>query len=305
LKYSKLLREVYKHKSQWGEGFEFVCIERWFILYEFMITHKIDKCVILDSDILIFSNLTAVKEAFPDHDMTWTGFSAHINFINDISALKQFCDFFLGCLNAVQDLNEMGVANTSYLPVSISKRYKRSEIPEKDIDLIVYGRNHHALLRWVEQLALKTHLTVVRCRHEANGNYIAYSNKTGFIGRIDKRQELMDLLARSRYTVVSSPGNDPENKADMLRTGGYSPVTPRFLEAAVNYSVGIGIFPDNQDYRYCKVRDVSICVESYEQFEDMVCRTPSFENKSEFDRFLDDHWTEQRLLEIQKVIARL
>lgn len=93
LKYSKLLREVYKHKSQWGEDFEFVCIERWFILYEFMITHEIDKCVILDSDILIFSNLTSIRNSFPDHDMTWTGFSAHINFIDSISALKQFCDF--------------------------------------------------------------------------------------------------------------------------------------------------------------------------------------------------------------------
>jgi hypothetical protein len=32
LEYSKELKKVYKHKSQWGEDFEYVCIERWLYL---------------------------------------------------------------------------------------------------------------------------------------------------------------------------------------------------------------------------------------------------------------------------------
>lgn len=88
---SELLK-VYQHHSSLGKDFELVCIERWFVLYAFMVDKKIDKCVYLDSDVLVYSDLSAVHQLMPAHSMTWLGFSAHTNFINDINSLKLYCD---------------------------------------------------------------------------------------------------------------------------------------------------------------------------------------------------------------------
>jgi len=87
------LKRVYRHKSIWGHDFEYVCIERWFILAEFMEKEGLTSCLYLDSDILVYNDLTAAAREFPPFEMTWTGYSAHINFIADRSALNKYCDF--------------------------------------------------------------------------------------------------------------------------------------------------------------------------------------------------------------------
>jgi len=87
------VRKVYRHKSIWRPEFEYVCIERWFILREFMLREGVDRCLYLDSDILVFSDLSRISRELPPSPMTWTGYSAHVNFITDVSALTEYCDF--------------------------------------------------------------------------------------------------------------------------------------------------------------------------------------------------------------------
>jgi len=221
----------------------------------------------------------------------------------DLERIQQFCMYnkivFLGSQEAVSELRKRNMENVHYLPVSISKRYKRTYVPDKDIDLIMFGRNHLVLNKWVDQLEKNTSLHVVRCRQDNTGDFCAWSNKTGFLGVINQRIELMNLIGRSHYTTVSSAGNDLENEFDLQRTGGYSPVTPRFFEAAVNYSVGIGIFPNNDDYNICNIKMASININTYEEFKDRISEKPDYNKvKSVFDLFLEQHWTEQRLAEI-------
>lgn len=90
--YSQKLRDVYQHKSILGKDFELLCIERWFVLYEFLVDKQIDNCIYLDSDILVYSNLSEAKKYTEDYAVTWSGFSAHSNYINNINALKNYCD---------------------------------------------------------------------------------------------------------------------------------------------------------------------------------------------------------------------
>lgn len=226
---------------------------------------------------------------------------------HELDRVQKFCKFnkhvFLGSMEAVIELKNRGVNNVYYLPVSISKRYKRPVITEKDIDLIIYGRNHLLLNEWVEKLSNTSQLTIIQCRQDKQGVFSAWSNKKGLLGPIHERHELMNLIARSKYTAVSSPGNDPQNKEDLLRTGGYSPVTPRFFEAAVNYSVGIGIFPANPDYTACKIDNISIHADNFETFEMQLHKKPDYETvKGTNDLFLEDHWTEKRLETILRTI---
>ena len=87
---TNLLNSVYFHKSSLGKDFEFPCIARWFILQAFMQERNLSQCVYLDSDILVYSDLTEAQAKFPYHGMTWAGFSAHNNFIAEIGILEDF-----------------------------------------------------------------------------------------------------------------------------------------------------------------------------------------------------------------------
>ncbi|HSY60305.1 MAG TPA: hypothetical protein VK796_00455, partial [Cytophaga sp.] len=226
---------------------------------------------------------------------------------SDLNRLKEFCTYnkwvFIGSLEALQQLNEMGVKHLSYLPVSISKRYKLDAIPVKDIDLIVYGRNHLIMNSWIAKLKSETNFNIVECVSDHTGQLCAWSSQTGYLGAVTERKSLMQLIARSHYTAVSSPGNDELNEADKLRTGGFSPVTPRFLEAAVNYSIGIGIFPSNPDYTYCEISKAAFSVSSYEELYKQLQQKPDYKYwKQQIDDFLELHWTDKR---IEKVIHKI
>ncbi len=91
------LEKVYQHHSTLGAEFELTCIERWFILLEFLKQNNLKKCIYLDSDILVYKDLNKVEKNFPTYDMTWCGFSAHSNFIKNIAALENYCNNVIDC----------------------------------------------------------------------------------------------------------------------------------------------------------------------------------------------------------------
>lgn len=86
-------KQIYHHFSTNGYDFELICIQRWFVLLEFMLTNAMENCIYLDSDVLVYSNLNAIQPGLSVFGMTVTGISAHTNFVNNRNTLKEFCDF--------------------------------------------------------------------------------------------------------------------------------------------------------------------------------------------------------------------
>ena len=86
--------EKYIHLSTNGEEFEWFCIARWFILYDFLTRNlEISQCIYLDSDILVYDSLAEPSQDLSLFGMTMVGYSAHTNFVNDIAFLGEFCTF--------------------------------------------------------------------------------------------------------------------------------------------------------------------------------------------------------------------
>lgn len=84
----------YIHMSTNGESFEWFCIARWFILHQFLNAQpEIDRCVYLDSDVLVYDSLELPANKLSRFGMTMVSYSAHTNFINDIKFLGEFCSF--------------------------------------------------------------------------------------------------------------------------------------------------------------------------------------------------------------------
>ena len=74
-------------------SFELVCLERWFILEEFMRENNLEQCLYLDSDVLQFGNAEEDGRRFSGFGMTVAGISGHSNFISRREDLRDFCDF--------------------------------------------------------------------------------------------------------------------------------------------------------------------------------------------------------------------
>lgn len=99
----------FKNFSTNPSDFERICIERWFILEEFMRERGFESCLYLDSDILQFGDVETDASRFAAYGMTVAGISGHSNFISNRKDLQDFCQFILEaytCPGAHQKLEQ-------------------------------------------------------------------------------------------------------------------------------------------------------------------------------------------------------
>jgi hypothetical protein len=89
---ARQFEQVYKHFSTNSEAFELMCIQRWFVLKAFMIHKGMERCLYLDSDVLVYDDIQRLSEMYAHVGMTLCGISGHTNFINK-NILIDFCSF--------------------------------------------------------------------------------------------------------------------------------------------------------------------------------------------------------------------
>lgn len=89
-------KEVYRHYSTHAIAFELICFQRWFILKEFLTANKIEQCVYLDSDVLLYANVTEDLKKFTRFDFTlcWNTIGC-VFFLNRMEGLESFCQFMM------------------------------------------------------------------------------------------------------------------------------------------------------------------------------------------------------------------
>jgi hypothetical protein len=91
---ANLFEKYYRHFSTNSFNFELVCFQRWFILEEFLLKNKIENCLYLDSDIMLFADVTQDKGKFMSYDFTLSHYvCGSIFFLNNINGLNKLCAF--------------------------------------------------------------------------------------------------------------------------------------------------------------------------------------------------------------------
>lgn len=94
-------RRVYEHhSSSKTERFERFCIERWFFIRNFMRRERLDRCLVIDSDVLLFCDVAEEADRHRDVAMTFARWDAvrllpHCNFIGRRDAIESFCGYVL------------------------------------------------------------------------------------------------------------------------------------------------------------------------------------------------------------------
>jgi FkbM family methyltransferase len=87
---------IYEHYSTNPYDFELFCIQRWFILNNFLKHQNIDKCFYADSDLMIYFNAAQEYLRFANFDLTLScDIDAHGSWWNSADVLKKFCDFVI------------------------------------------------------------------------------------------------------------------------------------------------------------------------------------------------------------------
>lgn len=94
------LENIYRHRSSLREDFELFCIKRWFYLRNFCREQGIPRCLCLDSDVLVFCDVTREAEAFPPCDITvgkWddNAYLIHTAFVYRTEIFNRFTDYIL------------------------------------------------------------------------------------------------------------------------------------------------------------------------------------------------------------------
>lgn len=110
-------RSAYQHWSRSQKvDFERFCIERWFLIRNFLRRENLDGCLAIDSDVLLFGNVAEESMRFSAYSMTlgrWDSVRAvpHCNFLRGREAIEDFCSYVMDVYSNSGKLNQLAVIN--------------------------------------------------------------------------------------------------------------------------------------------------------------------------------------------------
>lgn len=210
--------------------------------------------------------------------------------------------FFWVTSLSIYEMMKNKCQNVHYIPLSISDKWIRDDMPNKTIDVIQFGRKNEILHQYMMKYC-ETHKNIDYVYQTADGTLSYTSTIRGNIGRFDTRYEYMKMIASSRVSLVSTPGIDKGKNF-----GGIDFFTPRFYESASQYCHMIGRYTYNTEADYIHVHDVCKHVQSEQEFHDTLedlLQTDNECNVAKYRSFLQMNSTSQRVKEIYKIISEM
>lgn len=180
-----------------------------------------------------------------------------------------------------------------YMPLMISTKWANSDRKQKTIDIVQVGRKndklHEYALRYVTEHPDMEY--VYSDKDGTSGALLYYSSKRGCIGKVETRNDYMNLLRNSHFTLVSSPGID--SPSEWVK--GIDFPTPRFYESVVAGCKLLARYTKNDEFMQQKICDISTYIDSYEDMKKAI--SEDLNNKDGFDRkrkeFVAIHTTDQ------------
>jgi hypothetical protein len=192
--------------------------------------------------------------------------------------------------------------NISHLALSLAdKVYHEPGRQEKEFDLIQPGRQNEQLGQYTKLLLAEFPELHYVYAKKLDGKLVMFSTRRGNLGEFASREAFLNLLRRTKITVLSAPGLDDDAK----RTGGFSPVTPRFLESAACDCCMVGLYPANDDFTYYGIDKICKNVQDYTAFRSAVLKFLQDPQLPDHREFLARHLTSQRAVELKEKLSKL
>jgi hypothetical protein len=135
-KYSKELDKLYVHKNKSNPEIELFCIKRWLVLRDFIEKMKFSKVFTLDSDVLLFENITKDSKNYSKFDFLLAkGSSAGMTLFNNKKGLIEYVkvglDFYKNKVGKVEYEPNGTITDMSFWKfLNRSKKFKIGEITD-------------------------------------------------------------------------------------------------------------------------------------------------------------------------------
>jgi hypothetical protein len=190
------------------------------------------------------------------------------------------------------------------LPDSMFHSYlqmrKKSNFNNRPFDLIQVGRQNSKLNTYIASLLKEfPEINYVWGKLE-QGKMHMHSTRSGYLGIFDTRESFLELLSQSKISLLSAPGMD----ADAIRTGGFSPVTPRFLESAACGCHLVGMYRQNDDFIHYGIEEVCVNIKDYNDLKNTVLGWLSAKAAPrDYTSFLQKHLTSKRAVQIRQALS--
>ncbi|MDK9717036.1 MAG: glycosyltransferase [Trichlorobacter sp.] len=253
---------------------------------------------------LCFLQLAASLDRFP-HDGRFVPVVMDVwrkdieHFIQQIAQLELV---FVTSLEAFRILQGRGCRQVAYLPYSFPDQYLLEELPEKDVDIIQFGRTNPVLDDYMRRLLQRFPLLNYVTTEHHQGALFFHSSRFGLLNASDTRSKFITMLRRSSISLVSTAGMDGSRD-----TGGFDPVSPRFYESLGCFCRLIGRFPETEEFELLGMNTFAERVDSYQQFERLVTGYlgRAFDRKQEYQAFLRQHTTSARAVLLENALHRV
>ena len=189
-----------------------------------------------------------------------------------------------------------------YLPITVADKWIKKIVPQKQIDVIQFGRKNDILHKYMLNYC-KAHPDIEYIYQTGDGTLTYTSSTRGIIGKFETRDSYMDMIAKSKISLVSTPGIDKSKDF-----GGIDFFTPRFYESAAHYCHLIGRFPDNEEAEYIGINEVCSNIDSEKEFIDTVdymLQQSNRDNLYKYEHFLKENRTSNRLKEMKIILENV
>jgi hypothetical protein len=113
-KYINNFSSVYEHLSTNDYNYELFCFLRWFILKEHMEKNNLDVVFYVDSDVMLYSDITKEYEKFNQFDLTLLHRTAAISSFFTKTGLDNFCDFLINTFTNKSSYNYKKISSHYY-----------------------------------------------------------------------------------------------------------------------------------------------------------------------------------------------
>ncbi len=167
-------------------------------------------------------------------------------------------------------------------------------------DLIQLGRQNQQLTSYTKRFLNEFPETNYIYAEKIDGRMKMFSTRDGALGEFTTHDAFLNLLKQTKISLVSAPGLDD----DAQRTGGFSPVTPRFLESAACGCYLVGVYPDNDDFRYFGINEVCANVTDYNSFKTIVLQYLQNQKTPDYSSFLQRHLSSKRATELKEKLLQ-
>lgn len=191
-----------------------------------------------------------------------------------------------------------------HMPLSLPDRYRLNgtESFTKKYDIVLAGRRNKVLWKHLQVFSEKHSEIEYLYQENIKGRLCYVSNKNGIIGEFQQRSEYINLLRACKVGFYSTPGMDGAK-----HTGGFNPVTPRFLELIASGCHIVGRYPDNEDTNFYKMDSICPNITNYEQFEALLLQylKGSSPCLNSYSKYLEAHYTSKRAYLLKDILNKL